>query len=178
VDLRRLRAGEVIAGLSGLTLIIALLLPWYTHDVVTSFGPRPSLPSQNAFEAMAVVDLLLLIVAAAAVGLAIDTAVERSVAVPLTWATLLCIASLVAFVLVLTHLGANPAPQGNVPAETRVETSTAGGAWLALLAVAAMFGGTLLAMRDERLSKGGRPTDSTGRPVGQTPEVERLGAPR
>jgi heme A synthase len=178
VDLRRLRAGEVIAGLSGVVLILALLLPWYTREVVTSFGPRSSLPSPNAFESMAVADLLLLVVAIAAIGLAVDTALEKTVAVPLTWASLLLFASLVAFFLVLFHLGAAPVPEGTVPAETRVETSTAAGAWLALLATVAMFAGSLLAMRDERLSKGGRLTDQTGRPVDRAPKPEQLATPR
>ena len=177
--MRRLRAGEVIAGVSGVVLIVALLLPWYTQEVVTSFGPRPSLPSQNAFESMVVADLLLLIVAIAAVGLAVITALEKTVAVPLTWASLLSIATIVAFFLVVFHLGADPSPQGaERVADSRVETSTAAGAWLALLATAAMFAGALLAMRDERLSKGGRLTDQTGRPVERAAEVEQLAAPR
>ena len=123
-------------------------------------------------------DLLLLVVAAAAIGLAVITAAEKTVAVPLTWASLLSIAALVAFILVLFHLGASPAPQDNVPPETRVETSTAGGAWLGLVATAAMFAGALLAMRDERLSTDRRLTDQTGRPVDRAPEIERIAAPR
>ena len=177
--MRRLRAGEVIAGISGVVLIVALLLPWYTHQVVTSFGPRPSLPSQNAFESMVVADLLLLIVAVAAVGLAVITALEKTVAVPLTWASLLCFATIVAFFLVLFHLASDPSPQGaERVADSRVETSTAGGAWLALLSTVTMLAGALLAMRDERLSKGGRLTDQTGRPVERAAEVEQLAAPR
>jgi hypothetical protein len=179
VDLRRLRAGEVIAGLSGVVLILALLIPWYTQEVVTSFGPSPSLPSQNAFDSMAVADLLLLVVAVAAIGLAVITAAEKTVAVPLTWASLLSLAALVAFVIVLFHLGSDPSPQGAARvAESRVETSTAAGAWLALAATAAIFAGALLAMRDERLSTDRRLTDQTGKPVDSPPEVERLPAPR
>jgi hypothetical protein len=34
-----------------------------------------------------------------------------------------------------------------------------------------------VAMRDERLSPPGRPTDATGRPVPRAPEVEPLPAP-
>ena len=177
--MRRLRAGEVIAGVSGVVLIVALLLPWYTQQVVTSFGARPSLPSQNAFESMVAADLLLLIVAIAAVGLALITAMEKTVAVPLTWASLLSLATIVAFFLVLFHLGADPSPQGaERVADSRVETSTAAGAWLALLSTVTMFAGALLAMRDERLSKGGRLTDQTGRPVERAAEVEQLAAPR
>lgn len=175
MDLRRLRAGEVIAALAGVLLLLGLFLPWYSHDVVTSFGARPALPSQNAFEALAVTDLLLVLVAIAAIGLAITTAAENTVAVPIAYATLLAAAGIVATILVLVHLGATPAVSH--PPETRVQTGTAAGAYVALLAAAGVLGGALLAMRDERLSKGGRLTDPTGRPLDRAPHVERLSAP-
>lgn len=179
MDLRRLRAGEFIAGVSGVVLLVALFLPWYTHDVATSFGPRPSLPSQNAFEALGVSDLLLLIVAVAAVGLAVTTAAEKTVAVPIAYASLLCVAGVVAIVVVLFHFGDSPAPSPPPPAALRnaVQTDEAIGIWLAWLASVGIFAGSLLSMRDERLSGGGRPTDQTGKPVDQVPEVERLAAP-
>ena len=99
---------------------------------------------------------------------------------PLTWASLLNLASLVAMVLVLVHLGASPEPAQSVAPEVRrsVETSTTGGVYLALVASVGMFVGTLLAMRDERLSKRGRLTDTTGQPVEAAPEPELLSPPR
>jgi len=179
VDLRRLRAGEVIAGLSGLVLVVALLLPWYTQDVATSFAGSLDLDSQNAFEALAIADLVLLVIGLAAVGLAITTAAEKTVAVPIAYASLLSIAGIVAIVLVVTHLGTTPDPAQNVEPEVRraVETGPAFGIYLALFAALGVFAGSLLAMRDERLSKPGRPTDPTGRPVASVPEVERVSAP-
>ena len=179
MDLRRLRAGEIIAGLSGLLLVIALFLPWYTHDVATSFAGNLDLASQNAFQALAVADLILLLIAFAAIGLAIDTAVEKTVAVPIAYASLLSAAALIAVVLVLTHLGSSPEPAQNVEPEVRrsVETGTAVGVYLALVASIGVFAGALLAMRDERLSKRGRVTDSTGRPVAAAPEPELLSPP-
>jgi glyoxylase-like metal-dependent hydrolase (beta-lactamase superfamily II) len=38
--------------------------------------------------------------------------------------------------------------------------------------------GAWVAMRDERVSQPGRPTDSSGRPVSQHPEIEAMPAPR
>jgi len=179
VDLRRLRPGEIIAGLSGLLLLISLFLPWYTHDVATSFAGSLDLESQNAFQALAVADLILLVIAFAAIGLPIVTAAEKTVAVPLTWASLLNLTSLVAIVLVLVHLGSSPDPAQNVEPEVRraVETGLAGGIYLALGATVGLFVGTLLAMRDERLSKRGRLTDTTGKPVASAPEPELLSPP-
>ncbi len=179
MDLRRLRAGEVIVGLSGLLLVVALLLPWYTHDVATSFGPRPSLPSQNAFESMAVADLLLLIVAVAAVGLAIDTALEQTVAVPLDVRE-----PAVARLARRADPGSDPprllagARAAACPPRPASRPPPRRAPDLALIATLVIFAGTLLAMRDERLSKAGRPTDQTGRPVDHVPEIEQPPAPR
>jgi hypothetical protein len=160
-------------------LVVALSLPWFTHDVATSFGARPELASQNAFEAFAVADLILLVVGLAAVGLAVTTAVEKTVAVPIAYASLLCLAGVVAVIVVLAHLGSSPAPAQPVAAELRpsVETSTAAGLYLALLGALTVFAGALVTMRDERLSGPSRPTDSTGRPIEERPEPERLPAP-
>ena len=126
--------------------------------MATSFAGSLDLESQNAFQALAVADLILLVIAFAAIGLPIVTAAEKTVAVPLTWASLLNLTSLVAMVLVLVHLGASPEPAQNVEPEVRrsVETGTAVGIYIALVASLGIFAGTLLAMRDERLSKRGR----------------------
>ena len=175
MDLRRLRAGEIIAGLSGLLLVIALFLPWYTHDVATSFGPRPSTwsrrtPSRRSRWPTS----LLLVIAVAAIGLAVDTAVEKTVAVPIAYASLLSRPAWSRWCSCSLHLGASPDPDRACEPETRVETGTAGGVYLALVASIGMFAGSLLAMRDERLSKRGRLTDATGRPVETAPEPELL----
>lgn len=177
MDLRRLRIGEWVAGAGGALLVVALLLPWYSYDVATSFGAAPELASRNGFGAMAVADLVLLALALAAVGLVVVTALEKTVAVPIAYASLLCLTSIVGLVIVLAHLGSDPPPAQPVPAETSVKPSTAVGAYLAVLAMVATLAGSLRAMRDERLSEPGRPTDATGRPIGSPPEVERLGAP-
>jgi hypothetical protein len=179
MDLRRLRIGELVAAAGGVLLIVALLVPWFEYDVATSFGPRPELPSQNAFEALAVADVILLLVGLAAIGLALATAAERTVAVPIAYATLLTLVALVGVIVVVAHLGSSPPPAQPVAAELRgsVETSTALGLPLALLGALTVLAGSLLAMRDERLSGPERPTDATGRPVESQPEPERLPAP-
>jgi hypothetical protein len=128
---------------------------------------------------MAVADLLLLIVALAAVGLVVTTAAEKTVAVPIAYASLLTAAAVVAVVIVLFHFGDSPPPSPPPPASLRnaVQTDDAAGIWLAWVASVGIFAGSLLAMRDERLSRGGRPTDQTGKPVEHVPAAERLAAP-
>lgn len=185
MDFRRLRIGELVAGAGGVLLIVALLVPWYTHDVATSFAGTLDLDSQTGFEALAVADVVLGVVAVAAIGLVITTAAERTVAIPIAYASLLALAGLVAVALVLAHLGASPTPPDPVADEVRrsaevrrsVRTGSAPGLYLALLATAGVLTGSLLAMRDERLSTRSRPTDGTGRPIESPPQVERLAPP-
>jgi len=50
-------------------------------------------------------------------------------------------------------------------------------AWIGLLAVFGVTVGSLVAMRDERISPPGRPTDPTGVPIDAQPEIESLPAP-
>lgn len=168
--------GELVAGAGGALLALGLVVPWYSYEVATDFGAAPQLASRNGFEAMAVADVVLFVLALAAVGLVIVTAFEKTVAVPIAYATLLCLGSLVGLVFALAHLGSAPrSPQ--VPAETAVDSATAAGPYLTLLAVLLVFTGSLLAMRDERLSERSRLTDGTGRPIEAGPEVELLAAP-
>jgi len=177
MDLRRLRIGELVAGAGGALLVIALVVPWYSYDVATSFGAAPQLDSRNGFDAMALADLVLLVLALAALGLVVVTALEKTVAVPIAYASLLCLASLIGLIFALAHLGSAPPPSQPVPAETLVKAATGLGPYLAVLAVLTILSGSLLAMRDERLSKRSRPTDPTGRPIEAAPEAERLAAP-
>jgi hypothetical protein len=52
------------------------------------------------------------------------------------------------------------------------------GAYLGLAAIVGVGVACLVAMRDERLSRPGRLTDSTGVPVASAAEIETLPAPR
>src|SRR5215210_4642374 len=71
MDLRRLRAGEWITALSGVVLAVCLFLPWYSASSV----------DYSAWEAFAVVDVMLQMLALLAVGLLILTSVQPTAAV-------------------------------------------------------------------------------------------------
>jgi hypothetical protein len=158
MDLRRLRAGEWIAALSGLVLLVSLFLPWY--------GGAPG--DASAWEALAVLDIALALVAAFGVGLLVITASQRVPAVPIALSAVVTLVGLIGLVLVLVRI-ANP-PDGFDGREY--------GVWLALLGAAGIVAGGAVAMRDERLSPPGRHTDLTGRPTPAPPEIERMPAPR
>ena len=73
MDLRRIRAWDWLTGLGGVVLLVALLLPWYG---------RGSGASATGWEALSAVDIVLAVVAAAAIALPVVTAFHRTAAVP------------------------------------------------------------------------------------------------
>jgi uncharacterized membrane protein len=152
----------LIAGASGLVLAIALFLPWYEN------GPA----TVSAWEVFTVVDVLLALSAVLGIGLLVLTAAQRSVSVTIAADALLTIvATLIALVALIRVL--------NLPGD--VEGASGAGraafAWIGLLAAIGVAGGALVAMRDERLSEPGRPTDGTGVPLAAPAEIEQLPAP-
>jgi hypothetical protein len=159
MDLRRLRAGEWVAALSGIVLLVSLFLPWYGAGE----GGEAS-----GWEALAAIDIVLALVAAFGVSLLVITASQRVPAVPIALSAVVTSAGLIGLVLALIRLASVPdGLDGREP-----------GVWLGLLGTIGIVAGGWLAMRDERLSPEGRHTDLTGRPTQAPPEVERIPAPR
>jgi hypothetical protein len=147
MDPRRLRAGEWIAAASGAALLLALFLPWYSLDAGAT---------ASGLEALAVIDLVLALIAAAAVALLLVTASQRVPAVPIALEVLVLVRTL------------------NLP------DGASGRDWAVWLALGGSLGivvGGVLAMRDERLSPPGRHTDLTGRPTPPPAEIETIPAP-
>jgi hypothetical protein len=158
MDLRRLRAGEWIAALSGVALLVSLFLPWY--------GDGPA-DEASGWQALAAVDIALALVAAFGVSLLVITASQRVPAVPIALSAIVMLVGLIGVLLALIRLA-------NVPGGFDDREL---GVWLGLLAAIGIVAGAALAMRDERLSPDGRPTDLTGRPTPAPPEIERIPAP-
>jgi heme A synthase len=158
MDLRRLRAGEWIAGISGLVLLMALFLPWYSDGD----------GSRTGWQSLGALDVVLAVVALAALAIPVVTALERAPAVPLAHESLTTLIGFLTVVLVLIRVL-------NMPDWA---TERDRGLWVALAATLGIVTGGLIAMRDERLSPDGRHTDLTGVPVPAQREVETLPPPR
>jgi hypothetical protein len=96
VDLRRLRYGEWIAGVSGAVLLVSLFLDWYSAagGAVTA----------NAWESFSVTDVILAIAALFGLALATGAATQRSPAVPVSVGSLTVPVAFVASLLVLIKL--------------------------------------------------------------------------
>ena len=163
MDVRRLRAGEWIAAASGVLLAVCLFLPWYER------GAREF----SAWESFAVLDLVLVALALLAVGLLVVTAAQPTAAVGIAADAMLALVAIVVTVMTLIRLLNSP---GSLEA-AGVDATVATFGWVGLGAVAGVLAGAVVAMRDERLSRPGRPTDATGAPVSSQPEIETLPAP-
>jgi hypothetical protein len=162
MDLRRLRAGEWAVAASGTTLLVSLFLPWYGREAGSTAGATLS-----GWGAFTVVDAVLALIAASAVGLLVVTAIQRVPAVPIALDALVTLAGFAATLLVLIRVLALPGE-----ADGREWAL-----WIGLAGAAGIAAGGMLAMRDERLSSPGRSTDATGRPAPPQPEVEVMPTP-
>src|SRR4051812_42503118 len=96
MDLRRLRHGEWIAGVSGAALLVSLFLDWYSalDGAVTA----------NAWESFSVTDVIFALAALSGLGLAVSAATQRSAAMPVSVASLTVPVAFVASILVIIKL--------------------------------------------------------------------------
>jgi hypothetical protein len=158
MDLRRLRAGEWIAGVSGLVLLVSLFLPWYADDGGNRTG----------WQSLGALDVVLALVALAALAIPVVTAVQRVPAVPLAHQSLTTLVGFLAVLLVLIRVLNMPDWAGE----------REWGLWVGLAGTLGIVVGGLTAMRDERLTREERHTDQTGVPVAAQREIETLPPPR
>ena len=156
MDLRRLRAGEWITAAAGVVLIVSLFLPWYEAGPV----------EVTAWEAYSAVDVLLLVSGAIGVGVLVITAWQATAAVGIaTQALALLVTGAIAVVALLRVL--------NLPGD--LDAAGAGRtafAWIGLLAAFGVAVGTVIAMRDERISSA-RPAHGPDRPADRRPARDR-----
>ena len=139
--MRRLRDGEWLAGGGGLALLASLWLDWYG--------------GMTAWQALAVIDVLLALLALVPLALVVAQATRRSPAVPVALSVLTPLAGALAAALIAFRL--IDLPDGAVAVH--------GGAWLALAAALVVVVGGWRSMRVERV------------PGVSLPPVEALPAP-
>jgi hypothetical protein len=132
VDLRRLRAGEWLAGAGGVLLLVSLALPWYQADGGDVSG----------YEAFSIVDILLVVVAAVAIALALLQATRTTQALPVAFGVLTVTVGVIGTLLTLYRLIDDP---GEVSGPRL-------GAWLGLVAVAALTAGGWMSLANEHVS--------------------------
>jgi hypothetical protein len=126
-----LASGELVGAISGLGLLVASFLPWYSaggEDV-------------TAWQAFSVVDLLMAAASIAALGLAVVVIARLSVSYPAAGSAISTGFGALALILIAYRV-INPPGSGDTEREI--------GAWLGLLAAAGITLGGYLGMQEPR----------------------------
>lgn len=141
--MRRVRAGEIVAGVAGLLLLVSLFLDWYSVPPELLFGALDrQLRNVDAWAAFSVVDVLLALVALLGIALALSQVVGRGPALPVALGVITTTLGLAATLLALYRIVNQPGPNELIGVEP--------GAWIGLAACLGVFLGAWLALSDER----------------------------
>src|SRR5215216_2681173 len=146
MDLGRLRLGEVIAAAAGIALLVVMFLPWYAPNAqlglaAASAGHRLD-HSFSAWEAFGILDILLLLTALAAVGVAVLAGTQRSVALPVAASVVVTALGVFVTLMVLYRLVNEPLGPDSL-------TDLRFGAYLGLALSALIALGGFLSMQEE-----------------------------
>jgi hypothetical protein len=170
-DTSRLRFGDMIAGGGGLVLLISLFLPWYTVDT-GGIGSE----SGNAFEALSFIDILLLVCALVAIGVAVARMAGKLPNLPVSAGLLVLAVGVIAALLVLFRIIDLPIPDApaSIPDELEDEFAEQAedafgrgfGIFLSLIAAAAVAVGGWLLWKEEGQPKPGDAGSGGAGPLG------------
>jgi hypothetical protein len=138
MDLRRVRYGEWVAGVSGAVLLVSLFLDWYSGR---------SGRSANGWESFTVTDVLLAAAALFGISLALGAATQRSPAVPQAVGALTVPVALAAAVAVVIQALSLP-----VGADSREA-----GLYIGVVAVLGVLVGAWRSIGDQRFPRGAAP---------------------
>jgi hypothetical protein len=158
MDLRKLRNGDWIALVSGVVLIVALFLPWYSAAGETTSG----------WAALTVIDVVLAICALFGIAQWFFTAQQSTPAVPLAVAGLGAWTAIVAVILTLIRVVDSPADGLGLQY----------GTFVALAASVGLFVGAWRSLGDERIRMpDGRWSEPAHGEIGAGVEVKTLPPP-
>jgi hypothetical protein len=137
--MRRVRTGEIVAGVAGAVLLLSTFLEWYTV--------RGRAEGLTAWGAFSFVDVLVALVALLGIALAASQVIGRGPALPVALGVITTTLGLAATLLVLYRILNQPGPNDVI--------GVAAGAWIGLAASLGVFLGAWLSLSDER----SRPVD-------------------
>jgi hypothetical protein len=137
--MRRVRTGEIVAGVAGALLLLSTFLEWYTV--------RGRAEGLTAWGAFSFVDLLVAVVALLGMTLAASQVIGRGPALPVALGVITTTLGLAAALLVLYRILNQPGPNDVI--------GVGAGAWIGLAASLGVFLGAWLSLSDER----SRPVD-------------------
>jgi hypothetical protein len=163
VELKRLRQGDLVAGIGGVALLATMFLSWYSAGGSATFQGQDIEVSLdfNAWQAFSVTDLILALTALSGIALAVLTASRRSPALPVAASVITSTLGALATLLVFYRILNQPGP--NEFLEVKL------GAFLGFLSVLAVAVGGYLAVRDEEGEEAPMPTDVRPTPPAEGP---------
>jgi hypothetical protein len=168
-----MRKAEPIAGLGGILLLVSLFLQWYelgVGELPEEFGGGfVSFESEtiSAWDAFAIIDVLLALIALIAIAVPLVSAFTRGPAKSIGTALIASTLTPLAILLVAFRIIFPPGGEDSIAIEQiRVEISLgpALGAWLGLAGALIAFAGAWLSLRDES-TPGAAPPDLPRRPA-------------
>lgn len=157
MDTSRLSQGELIAGASGLALLVVMFLPWYGVDV--NVGGFSASESGSAWEVFSTIDILLFLVALVAVG-AVVARLADVLPPDLPVAAIVTGAGALAVLLVLYRIVDIPGPDIPQIVESNVDYGRKFGLFLGLVAAGGVAYGGYRSM-----SEGQQPAETSPPPV-------------
>jgi drug/metabolite transporter (DMT)-like permease len=132
---RRLRGGEWIALAGAIVLVASLWLHWY--------GTRAGLGEQTGWQAFGILDVVLVLLALVPVALAVTQATRASPALPTFFSVMTVVAGVLAALLILIRIVAQPGPNALVTVQA--------GAWAGFAAAVVVAAGGWRSTRVESM---------------------------
>ena len=156
MDFTRLTQGEKIAGLSGVALILIMFIfDWFGLKFTggaEAFGVSVE-GSENAWGSYGFIDIVLFITVAAAIGLALISASQTEVGLPVAASAVVAGLGILSVVLIVISIISPPDFGGDLSG-TGVDNTRKIGVWLGLIAAIGVAYGGWRAMQEEGTSFG------------------------
>ena len=140
--MRRVRAGDVLAGAAGVVLLASMFLDWYSVSPDAALGGDGRVRGVSAWGAFTVVDVFLALVALLGIALALSQVVGRGPALPVALGVITTTLALAATLLLLYRIVNQPGPNDVIGVSL--------GAWVGLAGCLGVFVGGWLSLSDER----------------------------
>jgi hypothetical protein len=156
MDFTRLTQGEKIAAVSGVALILIMLIfKWFGVEATGEFGALSAtvdVDSRGAFGSYGFIDIVLVITVAAAIGLALISASQTEVGLPVAASAI--VAGLGVLSVVLVVISILSPPEFLDVSGDGIDYTRKIGVWLGLIAAIGVAYGGWRAMQEEGTSFG------------------------
>jgi hypothetical protein len=157
MDFTRLTQGEKIAGVSGVALILIMFIfKWFGLEVSGSTGgfEFSAGGSENAWGSYGFIDIVLFITVAAAIGLAVMSASQTDVGLPVAASAIVAGLGALSVLLIVISI-ISPPDFGADLDGTGIDQTRKIGVWLGLIAAVGVAYGGWRAMQEEGASLSG-----------------------